>query len=410
MGGTSLLSSQNLFKSMTMRLSTLPPSSQPMPNKHTVFKQIHEEALDSVAPRSSAGACGAEQHMTYATHQQMPHMPHMPHMNQRTALVLQVVDTCCSDGGRVRTAGTWPREQQPRQQQPRQEALQAVTTPTQPPTPTQPLTQARSLSSPTQPPTQPLPAHSLEQVAERFEEVGEDEDRQEGEEVCEVSHLAHPELPLPTHLHHPIASASASGSGSVSLGSSLSGGAVGAGFSRLRGLSPLRARRCSSSSSHTLQFLRVSWEEEAADAVASDGAKTTRAQDDECNGGDTQKPPRLGTQPQNLAAPAPNDRARKSRSDFPNVGDLGDLLSASSSSSSSSSSRLLVSGSAAAENLGDLLGLGVLSGGRRRTSGRSLRLCSHAEGCDKYASFGDPHNPHAHRFCKQVFIFRSIWY
>jgi hypothetical protein len=52
----------------------------------------------------------------------------------------------------------------------------------------------------------------------------------------------------------------------------------------------------------------------------------------------------------------------------------------------------------------------VLSGGRRRTSGRSVRRCWHAEGCDKYASFGDPHIPHAHRFCKQVFIFRSIWY
>jgi hypothetical protein len=196
-----------------------------------------------------------------------------------------------------------------------------------------------------------------------------------------------------------------------------------AGLSRLRDLSPSRARRCSSSSSDNLQFLEVSWEEEAH-GVASDVAKTSRAQHDECNGGHIQKPRRLDTQPhklphkpaaphtQNLAAPAPNDRARKSRSDFPNV------ESASASSSSSSSSQLLVhvsprrpilgGGSAevrAAESLGDILGLGVLSGGRSRTSGRNLRLCSHAEGCDKYASFGDPHNPHAHRFCKQVLIF-----
>ena len=52
--------------------------------------------------------------------------------------------------------------------------------------------------------------------------------------------------------------------------------------------------------------------------------------------------------------------------------------------------------------------LGVRSGGRGRgrsggpsRGARPLRHCAHAEGCDKYASFGDPGNPLGELFCKQ---------
>jgi len=57
----------------------------------------------------------------------------------------------------------------------------------------------------------------------------------------------------------------------------------------------------------------------------------------------------------------------------------------------------------AGEVLGHLSSMGARGAGRgaRRSRGRSVRHCAHAEGCEKYASFGDPAQPRGDLFCKQ---------